>query len=281
MTSPHYRPSRDPILLLEEEMKLRGFSPRTRKTYRQYITACLAFATKSPRDIQEEDIRGYLVHLADTDHAASTLNTAYSALHFYFSRILRRRFFISIPRAKKEKRLPIVLSKDEVKRIIDGTVNLKHKIMLSLLYGAGLRVSELTHLKIQDIDMENNTIRVVQSKGAKDRVTILPASLQLVLKRQQAIKEAQAYVFTGRKGKRLATATVQKVVAEAAERAHMLKSVTPHTLRHSFATHLLEAGTDIRYIQELLGHAKLETTQMYTHVAASMLREIRSPLDSS
>lgn len=281
MNSPHYRPSRDPMLLLEEEMKLRGFSQKTRKTYRQYITACLTFATKNPKDIKEDDIRRYLAHLADTDHAVSTLNTAYSALLFYFSRILRRRFFISIPRAKKEKRLPTVLSRDEVKRIIDGTINLKHKTMLSLLYGAGLRVSELTHLRMQDIDFDNNTIRIVQSKGAKDRITILPTSLQAVLKRQQALKQAQAYIFTGRSSKRLTTATVQKVVEQAAKRANILKSVTPHTLRHSFATHLLEAGTDIRYIQELLGHAKLETTQVYTHVASTVLRVVISPLDTS
>ncbi len=279
MRSPHYRPSRDPMLLLEEEMKLRAFSQKTRKTYRQYITACLLFANKNPNSIKEEDIRGYLAHLADTNHAASTLNIAYSALQFYFSRILRRRFFISIPRAKKETRLPIVLSKNEVKRMIESTINPKHKTMLCLLYGAGLRVSELTHLKMQDIDLENNSISVVQSKGRKDRVTILPTSLISVLQQQQRIKVAKEYLFTGRKGKSLTTATIQKVVEQAARRAQIFKPVTPHTLRHSFATHLLESGTDIRYIQELLGHSRIETTQRYTHVARGALRTIKSPLD--
>lgn len=277
----HYRPSRDPMILLRQEMKLKGFSRSTIESYTQYITKCLEYTRKNPKEIHGADVRNYLEYLADKNYSSSTLNTVYSALQFYFEKILRRKFFASIPRTKKEKKLPTVLSKEEVRQMIDLTVNPKHKTMIQLLYGTGMRVSELTHLKMRDIDFNRETIHIVRGKGAKDRFVQLPKTILPILIKQKSLKVGDDFLFTNNeRGGKLTQGTIQKVVAQAAERAEIGRTVSPHTLRHSFATHLLEAGTDIRYIQALLGHAKLETTQIYTHVAMSHIMEIVSPLDS-
>jgi len=281
METNQYFPSQDPMVKLRQEMKLRNFSQKTIKSYIHYITHCLFWSRKNPRDIAGADIRFYLEKMVEKGASASTLNTAYSALKFYFGAILRRSFFLNIPRAKKDKKLPSVLSKEGVKRMILLTVNPKHNCMLSLLYGAGLRVGELVRLKMGDIDIERGVINIRQGKGAKDRCVMLPQGLREVLSNQRRLKQPDTFLFTNdRRGGRLTEATVQHVVTQAAERASIRKTVSPHTLRHSFATHLLENGTDIRYIQELLGHAKLQTTQIYTHVAKNNLERIVSPLDN-
>lgn len=275
----NYRPNRDPMYLLEQEMKIRNFSQKTIESYVYYITKCLCWSNKSPKDIAGEDIRNYLGYLADNNVSASTLNTVYSALRFYFVSVLHRNFFASIPRAKKSKFLPVVLSKQEVARMLEVMVNKKHHCIISLLYGTGLRVSELTHVKMRDFDFDRMMLRVFQGKGKKDRMVILPAKLREVLVGQARVKKADDFLFTNGRGGRLTEATIQKIVSNAAQKAGIRKNVHPHTLRHSFATHLLENGTDIRYIQELLGHAKLATTQIYTHVDNSNLQGIISPLD--
>lgn len=280
MNTLNYRPSRDPILLLKQEMKLRNYSQKTVKSYIHYINECLRFASSGPREIKEKDVRDYLEYLADSGKSASTLNTAYSALQFYFGKILRRKFFINLPRAKKEKKLPVVLSKSEVKRMLELTQNPKHYCILSLLYGTGMRVGEIVKLKMEDIDFERKQIHIFRGKGAKDRYVMLPESLIDALTRQRKLKKTDDFVFTNGRGGRMIERTIDKVVKQAVERAEISKKVSPHTLRHSFATHLLEQGTDIRYIQELLGHAKLQTTQIYTHVAANNLESIKSPLDA-
>lgn len=206
-------PSQDPMVKLRQEMKLRNFSQKTIKSYVHYTSDCLKKSNKQAREISGGDVRAYLEKMADDGMSSSTLNCAYSALQLYFEKILRRKFFFSIPRAKKETHLPSVLSKSEVVAMIGAIKNPKHHCIVSLLYGTGLRVGELVRLKKGDFS---------QTKQVKN---------------------------------------------------------SSHTLRHSFATHLLENGTDIRYIQELLGHAKLQTTQIYTHVASSNLKNIKSPLD--
>lgn len=280
MDSPHYRPSRDPMFLLAEEMKLKNLSPHTIESYTYYIQSCLKYANVNPSSILEVHIRDYLSHLQNQNLSASTLNTAYSALKFYFQKILRRKFFVHIPRSKREKTLPTVLSKDEVKRLINATTNSKHQTMLSLLYGAGLRVSELVSLKMRDIDIGRGLIHIIQGKGKKDRYTLLPVTLKAVFQKQSLLKQATDFVFTGEgTNKKLTTHTIQKIVHRAAQVAGIPKHVHPHTLRHSFATHLLENGTDIRYIQELLGHTKIETTLLYTHVSLKNT-SIVSPLDA-
>ena len=280
MNSQNYRPSRDVLQLFLQEMRLRGLSPRTQKTYLGFVSIFLKFCdNKSPKEISGSDVRLFLDWLVNNGRSASTINTAYSALFFYFNKILHRNFFLNVPRIKKSKYLPVVLSKEEVKRMIEVTINPKHNCIISLLYGTGLRVSELTHIKMLDIDLDRKMLRVFQGKGSKDRLVILPIKLFPILQRQFQVKKASDFLFTNGRGDKLTETTIQKIVSQAAEKAGIKKNVSPHTLRHSFATHLLEAGTDIRYIQELLGHAKLQTTQIYTKVANNVLSQIKSPLD--
>lgn len=164
--------------------------------------------------------------------------------------------------------------------MIAYTQNPKHNCIMSLLYGTGVRVSELVNIRMCDIDFDRMMLRVFQGKGKKDRMAILPKKLKEILQKQKELKERKGFLFTNGRGGKLTTVTIQKIVKQAAERVGISKRVSPHTLRHSFATHLLEAGTDIRSIQELLGHAKLETTQIYTHVARSRLQGLTSPLDA-
>ena len=290
-------PSQDPLAKLRQEMKLRNFSQKTIKAYLYYITDILDFANLSPKSVDAESIRRYLEKLANEGKSASTLNSAYSALKFYFEKILCRRFFISIPRAKTPKKLPEVLNKDEVKAILSGVKNVKHKLMLGLIYSSGLRVSEAVKIKVKDIDFSSKLVHVKEAKGAKDRITILSEKVAGVLEKYLKNKRADDYAFASERQSsqngildgekcgvlsrhdRLTERSVQKAFAEALKKSGIKKHASCHSLRHSFATHLLEAGTNIRYIQELLGHARLETTQVYTKVAANNLKAIKSPLD--
>lgn len=279
MKTRHLYPSQDPMVKLCQEMKLRNFSQKTIKSYLYYITSFLQKASKGPRAVDGQDIKMYLEGLANSGRSASTINIAYSALLFYFVKILRRRFFINIPRAKKRPKLPRVFSKDEVKRILASINNVKHKLMLGLMYSSGLRVSEVVRVRVGDLDFSRKLLYVRQGKGAKDRVTIIAKKIAGVLKRYVKNRQTDESVFASRRGGRLSERTVQKVFALALKRTGMNKGGSCHSLRHSFAIHLLESGTDIRYIQELLGHSQLTTTQVYTKVADNNLQRIKSPLD--
>lgn len=264
---------------LKRELKIRNYSPRTLDSYLHYNHELLSFHKKDPREINTEDVKAYLEYLT-IDRSASTVSVAYNAIIFYYKEIWKRPFSFNIARPRKSKFLPVVLSKEEVKRMIARTANPKHNCIISLLYATGVRVSELTHIKMRDIDLDRMMLRVYQGKGKKDRMTMLPEKLLSILTIQARLKQAGDFLFTNGRSGRLTETTIQKIVSQAAERAGIQKNVSPHTLRHSFATHLLENGTDIRYIQELLGHAKLQTTQIYTHVANNNLSGIVSPLDN-
>jgi len=274
----NYYPSQDPIEKLKQEMKLRNFSQKTIKSYLYYITDILSKANKSPKSITGADIRNYLEKLADENKSSSTLNSAYSALKFYFEKILRRKFFMNIPRSKKNKKLPEVLTRKEIEKIFSVIENVKHKLMLGFIYSAGLRVSEVVNIKVQDLDFENKILKIRQGKGGKDRITILSDKIVDVLEKYIADKKANDYVFESSRGWKLTERSVQKVFSEALGKSGVKRNASCHSLRHSFATHLLEKGTDIRYIQELLGHARLETTQVYTKVASSVIKNMKSSL---
>ncbi|OGI17785.1 MAG: hypothetical protein A3J63_03570 [Candidatus Moranbacteria bacterium RIFCSPHIGHO2_02_FULL_40_12b] len=274
-----YYPSQDPILKLKQEMKLRKFSQKTIKSYLYYITALLKYANKNPKTVNTEDIRGYLEYLADKNSSSSTLNGAYSAFKLYFEKILCRRFFANIPRAKSAKKLPETLTKEEVKKIMGTIQNVKHKLLLGLMYSSGLRVSEVVNCKVKDLNFEDKMLCVRQAKGAKDRMTILSEKIAVVLRKYLKNKDADDYIFESDRGGKLTERTVQKVFSDALKKSGIRRPAACHSLRHSFATHLLEAGTSIRYIQELLGHKRLETTQIYTKVANNNLQNIKSPLD--
>ena len=275
------RLERDPIYNLERELKIRGFSPRTIKAYIYYTKELANFSRKNYNSININDIKDYLANLKEKDLSGSTLNCAYSALRFYFSIILRRKFFINkeVKRSKKEKKLPCVLTKDEVGRILASINNVKHKLILALTYSSGLRVSEVVRVKCQDFNFTGRLLHVRQAKGGKDRMTIISEKVGAVIEKYIKNKLPDDYIFTGRDNKRLTERTVQKIFEKALDDAGIRKNASCHSLRHSFATHLLEAGVSIRYIQELLGHSRLETTQIYTKVANNNLSTIKSPLD--
>lgn len=278
------RLSRDPMNFLGQEMRLRNFSPKTIQAYLYYNKELLRFANyKSPKEITKQDIKDYLDFLFNSNKSASTVNLAVNALKFYYEQILKRKFFIpniGIKRPKKDKKLPIVLSKQEIIKMIKVVNNLKHKLIIQILYGSGLRISELVNLQINDIDFNRKIIMIKAGKGKKDRITILPKQILENIDKYLCEWRPLIYLFESHEaGKKMSIRSAQKVVVNAMERADINKLASAHTLRHSFATHLLEAGTSIRYIQELLGHARLETTQIYTKVANNKLREIESPLD--
>jgi len=252
------------------------------KGYLYYNRDFLSFLKKAAHDVTDSDIKDYLLHLAEERQSATaTLNQAINALKFYYGTMLKKKFLYEIKRPRKDKILPEVLSKEEVSSIINGTANIKHKALLMTIYSSGLRLGETARLEQAHLDRDRMLIFVKGAKGRKDRYTLLsPKALELIdlyIKRY----EPRKWLFEGAKaGRYLSKRSIEKVFDQACERAGIQKDVSVHDLRHSFATHLLEGGTDLRYIQELLGHASSKTTEIYTHVSTKSLGRIRSPLDN-
>lgn len=271
---------RDPIINLERELKIRGFSRKTVKSYLYYNINFLKFIAKSPKLISNDDIKKYLEFQVDRGVGSSTLSVIINALKFYYQQILGRNLLFKIRHPKKPLKLPVVLTKEEIKKIILSVPNKKYRLMLALMYASGLRVSEVVKLKAGDLDFNNRLIFVRQSKGKKDRRTIMPEALIPALKKRVENRNADDYLFESNREGRLSERSLQKMFALGKEEAGITGAASCHSLRHSFATHLLENGTDIRYIQELLGHKKLETTQIYTKVTANKLKDIKNPLDN-
>ncbi|MBU4245910.1 MAG: site-specific tyrosine recombinase/integron integrase [Nanoarchaeota archaeon] len=264
------------LAALETELKLRGFSPRTVKTYLFYNKKFLEFTKKEPKDATEDDIRKYLAgKMSSGEISTSSIALMKAALKFFYDDLLKKGI-VNIKAPKISNKLPVVLTRAEIKRLIDCTTNEKHRLMLLLLYSSGLRLSECINLKYGDIDLEDGMGWVRSGKGKKDRMFILSEKLRDALKKEA---KSSDYVFTGRNGPIKARA-VQKLVENAAKRAKIDKPVHVHTLRHTFATHLLENGTDIRKIQKLLGHSNLQTTQIYTSVSTEELKKVKSPMDN-
>ena len=267
---------------LRRELLTRKYSRETVKAYLYYNLDFLSFTGKNPFDITEEDIKNYLLYLAEERQSAtSTLNQAINALKFYYGTMLKKKFIYEVKRPRKDKKLPVVLSQEEVAKILDSIDNIKHKAILMLTYSAGLRVGEVVRLKSEDIDSKRMLIYIKGSKGRKDRYTILSAKALEMLRQYWKKCKPTKWLFEGmRDGRYTSTRTVQAIFEHPKEKAGIKKNVTVHSLRHSFATHLLEAGTDLRYIQELLGHKSSKTTEIYTHVSSKAIGKIRSPLDS-
>lgn len=201
-----------------------------------------------------------------------------NAIKFYYYSVIKTHSKIEIRSAKEYTKLPTVLSRDEIGKILDTTTNFKHKLMLGLSYGAGLRVSETVNLKVQDLNLDELTLVIRQSKGQKDRVSLVPEKLVDSIKILIVGKGINDFVFASERGGKLTTRTAQKVFENALKKSAVHKQATFHSLRHSFATHLLENGVDVRYVQELLGHSNIRTTQIYTHVTNPMVKNIKSPL---
>ncbi len=261
---------------LKTELKLRGFSPLTVRNYSFFVEKFLKQTNKTVEQLNQEDVRQYLSSMFE-DKSKNTIMLAAASLKFFFTEILKKEVG-NIKMPKKDKKLPEVLTKEEVSKLINSAETRKSRLMISLLYSSGLRVSELVHLKPQDINFSENTGWVRAGKGSKDRMFILSNGLGNELQEYSKKRKDAKYLFS--QDSPLTTRNVQKIVKHIRNRSEIQKRVTPHTLRHSFATHLLEAGTDIRMIQSLLGHASLNTTQIYTHISTDQIKKIQNPLDN-
>lgn len=267
---------------LKRELVSRKYSYKTVKGYLYYNRDFLNFTGKSPIDINDNDIKDYLLYLAEEKQSAtSTLNQAINAIKFYYGTILKTKFVYEVKRPRKDKKLPVVLSKEEVAKILNSVDNVKHKAILMLVYSAGLRVGEVVKLKTEDLDSKRMLIHIKASKGRKDRYVMLSEMVLQFLRDYWKQYKPSKYLFQGAKVDRcISIRTVQKILEHACQKAGIKKEITVHSLRHSFATHLLEGGTDLRYIQEILGHAHSKTTEIYTHVSTKSICKIQSPLDS-
>ena len=264
-----------------DDRAIRQLGPKTQSGYIRAVKNFVAFLGHSPDQASTDDIRRYQLHLASSDLGVPSVNAAMTALRFFFKVTLRRSDVVEdVVFIREPRRLPVVLSPEAVARLIAAAPGLKYQAALSIAYGAGLRVSEVISLKVGDIDSARMLIRVDQGKGHKDRYVMLSQPLLKLLRRWWLVKRPRAWLFPGRTpGAPLSARQLNRAVHIAAQRAGIDKRVGMHTLRHSFATHLLEQKTDIRVIQVLLGHKKLDTTALYTRVAIKAIGEITSPLD--
>ena len=264
-----------------EDMTVRNFVPKTQTDYIRRVKNFAAFLRRSPDSASREDVRRYLLHLASSGVSAGTVNGTGSALRFFFDVTLDRADIVRhLPCAREPRKAPIVLSPEEVARMLEAAPGLKYKAALSVAYGAGLRVSEVVALKVSDIDSARMMIRIEQSKRRKDRYAMLSPRLLELLRDWWLVCRSRGWLFPGRDPLQPTTARqLTRACHAAAQAAGIEKHVSPHTLRHSFATHLLEQNIDVRVIQVLLGHTRLDTTARYTQVATNTIRNVTSPLD--
>lgn len=285
----HYEntiPSADGIVQLQkftQWLSSRRYSQSTIKTYTEALRSFFIFyRNKDIAEITNEDVITYnTAFLLNNNFSASYQNQIVSAIKLYFATIVEKKIDIAkIHRPRREKILPNVLSKEEIKAILEAHQNIKHKTMLSLIYSCGLRRSELLHLKPTDIDSKRNIVIIRQSKGKKDRITPLSPKILALLREYYSIYKPTTFLFEGsQKGSCYSEHSLHNVLKQALAKVKIIKPVTLHWLRHSYATHLLESGTDLRYIQELLGHNSSRTTEIYTHVSTKNLQQIKSPFD--
>ena len=259
---------------LEENLKLKNYSKETIKSYLAQVRKYLEYSKE--KGINSESAKKFLLKRLSTKSPSSVGHNVF-AIKYFFKEILHQE--LDIPNPKRNKTIPNILTIQEVKRLIDITNNLKHKLIIKLLYGCGLRVSEIINLKKQDVNFEEDLIKVNLGKGKKDRFVKLPNSIKEDLENYSKINESK-YLFPSNRVGKLTKKTIAKIVSNSAKKTGIKKRVYPHLLRHSFATHLLESGTDLRIIQKLLGHSSIKTTQIYTQISQASIKNIKSPLDN-
>ena len=274
--SEHWR------IKLEDELRSRKYSPRTMRSYMYYNCFLCRSLQKIPEEMQPDDITQFLATLEkDREYSASSMNLALSAINFFYKNILKKEFVNELHRPHHDKNLPMVLSKEEISKILRMEKNIKHRLLLMLVYSSGLRVSEVVLLQKKHIDIARGAIYIRLGKGRKDRYTILSEKAALLTTEYCALYGIQTWLFPGQPASRpLSIRSAQKIFDKAVRHAQIPKKISIHNLRHTFATHLLENGTDIRYIQALLGHSSLRTTERYTHIAKRSILNIQSPLDA-
>lgn len=266
---------------LEIELKISKNSVYTLRNYVDANKQLIDFTKKSPEEMSLDDVKSFMAEKLG-DRSSSSVILFLAAVKYSYSNIFKKDITAGIKRPKKEKRIPTVLTKEEVRKLLNSLWNNKSKLMVSMLYACGFRVSELTNLKVQDINLVEKIGFVKQGKGKKDRIFNIPQFLFEDIKKQ--IEEQKnlntEFLFSNPSdGKKLSSSNLEKIVRKATIRAGISKDVHCHTLRHSFATHLLESGTDLRKIQELLGHASISTTELYTHISNEQLKQVKSPID--
>jgi integrase/recombinase XerD len=265
-----------------QTLQLKAYSENTMRTYRNEFAQLLcAIKNTNVDSLDSERLRSYFLYCVnELKISENTIHSRINAVKFYFEKVLHQeQMFIDIPRPKKPSILPKVIHSDDIKRLFEVTENLKHNTMLKLCYGMGLRVSEIINLKITDIDSKNMQVLIEQAKGKKDRYVNLPESVLPQLRTYFLEYKPKEFLFEGQYGGQYSTRSAQKVFETALEKAKINKKTGIHGLRHSFATHLMEAGTDVKFIQELLGHNDIQTTMRYIHVSEKSIKKIISPLD--
>ena len=266
-----------------EKLIQKRYSQNTIKTYVSYMSSFMEeFNNRNPGSVTTPEINEYILKLIRTKGISSSQqNQRINAIKFYFEQVLgRKKAYYQLDRPKKDKRLPKILTVEEVELILKHCENLKHKCILMTLYSGGLRRSELINLKITDIDSQRMLIRITNSKGNKDRNTLLSEKLLKLLRDYYRYHKPKIWLFEGQGGGQYSATSIANIFRKAIRKAQITKHATPHTLRHSFATHLLEQGINLRYIQELLGHSSIKTTEIYTHVSSKQLSKIKNPLDN-
>ncbi len=280
----HIHPCNQPALqLLTETLQLKAYSESTVRTYRNEF-AQLLYVLKSVdvNTLEGIKLRSYFLYCTNTlKLSENTLHSRINAIKFYFEQVLHKeKLFFEIPRPKKPLQLPKTISARDIKKLFEVTQNVKHNLMLKICYGMGLRVSEVVNIKITDIDSNTMQVFIERAKGKKDRYANLPESILEQLRAYYKLHKPQKYLFEGLQGEQYSIRSVQQVFKNAMKKAGINKVIGIHGLRHSFATHLLENGTDIKFIQELLGHNDIKTTMRYIHVSEQQLKNVKSPLDN-
>jgi site-specific recombinase XerD len=279
-----YPVNHNALFKMVEQLKLLGYSENTIKTYQnEFSQFLIALKNNSADDCDAQKIRSYMLYCYEKlKLKENTLHSRLNALKFYYEQVLHRdrMFFKEIPRPKKHSQLPKTIHQSDIKRMLNVTTNLKHNTILKLCYGMGLRLSEIVNLKITDIDSKNMQVFIEKGKGKIDRYVNLPQTILEQLRAYYKKYRPQKYLFEGQPCEQYSVRSTQQIFKNALRKAGINKSVGIHSLRHSYATHLLEQGTDVRFIQELLGHKDLKTTLIYTEVSNNSIRNVKSPLDN-
>lgn len=264
---------------IKDELRLRNYSRRTIDAYLTCLTDYFKYIKTVTKDPDISLIKKYLLEKQDKQQSSQTINLHLNAIKYFYKEIFKSPVSIDLKFAKTSNKLPIVLSRKEIEKIISAIKNEKHRLLISLSYGSGLRVSEAVNLKVRDVNLEELTLHLKEAKGKKDRLTIFPEKLKADLAELTALQHGNEYLFESERGGKLTERTAQKVFENALIKSEIKKDASFHSLRHSFATHLLENGVDVRYVQSLLGHQNIRTTQLYTKVTNPAIRKIKSPLE--
>ena len=272
------------LLKFKTILELKRYSPNTIRTYLSFMELFIEFYSLSDNHLEkleDKDVITSVIQLVKTkNYSSSSQKQLIGALNLFFKELFKRQIdFSIIYPVRRENYLPQILSKSEIKLILDNTKNIKHKAILATIYGMGLRISEALNLQINDIDSKRMLVYIKNTKGNKDRVVMLPESLLELLRKYFKVSRPKVYLFEGHNSKKYSASSVRKILKMSLTKSKIKKPATVHTLRHTFATHLLENGTDIRTIQELLGHKDLNTTMIYTHVIKKNARQVTSPVD--